>query len=68
MQQTESRNKCLTLESMVMDKNFIQIDQVFHDITQFIFLPIGGSSLLPKTDCSGPNHSISSIFFLTDAE
>ena len=33
-----------------MDTNFIQIDQVFHEIMQFLFLPLGGSSLLPKTE------------------
>ena len=50
MQQTDSRNEFLTLENMEMDTNFIQIDQVFHEITQFLFSPLGGSSLLPKTE------------------
>ena len=66
MQQTDSRNEFLTLENMEMDTNFIQIEQVFYEIMQFLFLPLGGSNLLPKTEkanCSGPNHSISSIFF-----
>ena len=68
MQQTDSRNEFLTPENMEMDTNFIQIDQVFHEIMHF--LPLGGSSLLPKqknVNCSGPNHSILSTF-LTDAE
>ena len=66
MQQTDSRNEFLTLENMEMDTNFIQIDQVFNEIMQFLFSPLGGSSLLPKTEnvnCSVPNYSISSIFF-----
>ena len=50
MQQTDGRNEFLTLENMEMDTNFIQIDQVFHEIMQFLFLPLGGSSLLPKTE------------------
>ena len=50
MQQTDSRHKFLTLENTEMDINFIQIDQVFHEIIQLLFLPHGGSSLLPKTE------------------
>ena len=50
MQQTDSRNEFLTPENMEMDTNFIQIDQVFHEIMQV--LPLGGSSLLPKTEKS----------------
>ena len=50
MQQTDSRNEFLTPENMEMDTNFIQIDQVFHEIMQFLFSPLGGSSLLPKTE------------------
>ena len=70
MQQTDSRNKFLTLKNMKIDTNFIQIDQVFCEIMQFLLLPFGGNSLLQKqknASCSSPNHSISSIF-LTDME
>ena len=35
---------------MEMDAHFIQIDQVFHEIMQFLFSPLDGSSLLPKTE------------------
>ena len=44
MQQTDSRNEFLTPENMEMDTNFIQIDQIFHEIMQFLFSPLGGSS------------------------
>ena len=50
MQQTDSRNEFLTLKNIEMDTNFIQIDQIFHEIMQFLFLPLGGSSLLPKAE------------------
>ena len=40
MQQTDSRNEFLTPENMEMDINFIQIDQVFHEIIQFAQAPI----------------------------
>ena len=36
MQQTDSRNEFLNLENTEMDTNFIQIDQVFHEIMQFL--------------------------------
>ena len=52
MQQTDSRNEFLTLENTEMDTKFIQIEQVFYEIMQFLFLPLGGSSLLSTTEKS----------------
>ena len=66
IQQIDSRNEFPSLEYMKMDKNFVQIRQVFFEILQIIFLPLVGSSLLIKyknTNYSGPNHSNLSIFF-----
>ena len=71
MQQTDSRNEFLTPENMEMDTNFIQIDQVFHEIMQFYFYHLLAAVCSQKqknANCLGPNHSISSIFFLTDAD
>ena len=68
MQQTDSRNEFLTPENMEMDTDFIQIDQVLHEIMQFLFLPLGGSSLLPKTKKLRPQLLYFINFFLTDAE
>ena len=50
MQQTDSKNEFLNPQNMKMDINFIQIDQVFHEIMQFLFSLLGGRSLLPKTE------------------
>lgn len=44
IQKIDSRNKFLTPEYMEKDTSFIQIDQVFLEIMQIIFLPLGGSS------------------------
>ena len=71
MQQTDSRNKFLTLENTEMDTNFIQIDQIFHEVMQFLFYHLVAAVCSQKqknANCSGPNHSYFINFFLTDAK